>query len=167
MPDTTNPSSNQAERCPQCGTSVAGGRAGCEALFDEIRFAATADRRIATVHRLAFDTYCMQHPESYCVSAKSYAAHLTGLCCGVEHNGDPAIYAAIPRWLNGSVALEKPEVLTRRGAITIANVLATPNVEARVKRIHEWADHVWGFYASQHELAQAWITAALTHKARR
>ncbi|GAC1654933.1 MAG: hypothetical protein NVS4B8_30120 [Herpetosiphon sp.] len=48
--------------------------------FDDLRYAA--------VRNCAFDAYCMQHIEPYCHSAKSYAAHLTRLCCGIEYGGD-------------------------------------------------------------------------------
>lgn len=50
----------------------------------------------------------MQHPDTYCRSAKSCAAHLTRLRRGLEHGADPKVYRAIQRWLNGAVALEKP-----------------------------------------------------------
>jgi hypothetical protein len=147
----------EVSRCPECGTEGVNGRAGCEALFDEIRYQALSDFRIAKVHRLAFDTYCMQHIETYCVSAKSYAAHLTGLCCGVEYKGDQVIYDVIHRWLNGNVPLQKPEVLPYRGKLCITDVLAAQEVEDRVRRIYEWADHVWSVYESQHEIARKWV----------
>ena len=43
------------------------------------------------VHRLLVDTYCVQHPERYCVSFKSLAAHLVGLCWSLEHSGSRAV----------------------------------------------------------------------------
>ena len=67
------------------------------------------------LYDLAFDTYCMQHPEKYCRSAKSYAANLTRLCCGLEFNGDSKVYEVIHRWLDGRLTLDKPPVLTYRG----------------------------------------------------
>ncbi len=162
-----SPSPIHEDRCPECGASVAGGRAACEALFDEIRYQALNEPRIGAVRRLAFDTYCMQHVETYCVSAKSYAAHLTGLCCGIEFDGDPAIYTAIPRWLDGKVTLEKPPIKADRGALTIADVWALRGVEDRVNCIHAWANDIWAVYTEQHEIARAWVRAARAHKTAR
>ena len=70
-----------AGTCPACGAVVAGGRAGCQAVFDELTARAYADLAYASTRNLAFDAYCLQHLETYCHSAKSYAAHLTRLCC--------------------------------------------------------------------------------------
>jgi len=89
------------EECPSCGAPL-GGREGCQLAFDQLSARAWSDGGFASVHNLVVDTYAMQHPESYCVSAKSYAAHLFGLCCGVEHRADPTLYRAIARWLDGS-----------------------------------------------------------------
>lgn len=68
-----------------------GGWEACQALFDELALLAYSDPGYAAVHSLAFDAYCMQHPQRYCVSTKSYAAHLARLCCGLEYEGDPDI----------------------------------------------------------------------------
>jgi predicted amidophosphoribosyltransferase len=92
---------------------VVGGRDGCQAVFDELTARAYADVAYASVRDLAFDAYCMQHLDSYCRSAKSYAAHLTRLCCGLEYQGDPKVYEAIQKWLNGAVKIEKPPVLAQ------------------------------------------------------
>ena len=152
-------------RCKECGAAVAGGQAACQVLFQELGAQAYLNPRIASVHRLIVDTYCMQHVDPYCVSAKSYAAHLVGLCCGVEHNGNRALYDIIHRWLNGSPALKKPEVLSFRGQITLPEVLTVQDIEAQVKRIHEWATCVWNAYAAQHDIAQAWVKLAFEWKA--
>ena len=150
-----------AEHCPECGAMVSGGQASCQALFDELTLQAYSDVRYARDRRLVFDAYCMQHVEPYCHSAKSYAAHLAGLCCGVEHEGDPKIHAAVQRWLNGKVDLEKPTVLSFRGHITVADVRTARDVEEHVRVAQAWARDVWEAYASQHELARQWLKAAL------
>jgi hypothetical protein len=150
----------EQDRCPDCGALVLGGRAGCQALWDEIASQAYQNLERASVHNLAFDTYCMQHPEPYCRSAKSYAAHLTRLCCGLEYDGDPAIYAAIQRWLNGNISLEKPKVLPRRGALTIADVAGARDGQEYKERVQAWAENVWAAYATQHDLAHTWLKAA-------
>ena len=147
--------------CPECGATVAGGRAGCQALFDEICAAAYADLAFGAVHNLVMDAYSMQHPNEYGRSAKSYVAHLARLCCAMEHDADPAVYAAIPRWLNGASAIERPPVLSRRGEITIGQLRAADSGEEHKRMARAWAASVWQAYAPQHELARAWIRAAL------
>ncbi len=149
------------DHCPECGGRVAGGRGGCQALFDEITYGVGTEPRITAIHRLALDTYCMQHVESYCESAKSYAAHLMGLCWGIDHLGESAPNARILRSLDGSVRLVKPPVLSHRGSITLPDVMAAyhaaDSVDELVKQVHAWAKNVWEAYASQHELARAWL----------
>jgi hypothetical protein len=55
----------------------------------------------------------MQHPKRACKSAKSYASHFTGLCCGVEYGGSMKVYAAIGRWLSGPAERIRPDTSTR------------------------------------------------------
>lgn len=158
----TPPSNRYNEdSCPDCGASVTGGRAGCQALWEEITVQAYSDLRYAAVYNLAFDTYCMQHLDTYCRSAKSYAAHLTRLCCGLEHSGNPAIYAAIQKWLNGSVSIEKPESLSHLGHLTIADVQAARTGEEFTRCVQAWAESVWDAYTAQHDIARTWIETAL------
>ncbi len=140
---------------------MSGGRAGCQTLFDELNAQALADARYAAVRDLAFDAYCMQHLDRYCRSAKSYAAHLTRLCCGIEHAGNPAVYAAIQKWLNGTRELVKPNVLSERGRMTVVDARAARNADEHRRLVREWAESVWRAYAAQHGIARAWIQDAL------
>ena len=149
------------DSCPDCGAIVRGGRAGCQALFDELNAQALSDPRYAAVRDLAFDAYCMQHLERYCRSAKSYAAHLSRLCCGLEYDGDPVIYAAVQKWLNGKRELTKPDVLSDLGRITVVDARAASSAEDYRRLVREWAESVWRAYSAQHEIARAWIKAAL------
>lgn len=153
--------------CPDCGAHGVNGRAGCQALYDEITARAYDDWRYAAKQTLAFDTYCMQHPDTYCRSAKSYAAHLTRLCCGLEFDGRTAVYTAIQQWLNGQVVLEKPPVLTARGSLTIAEITVAQLPEEHNQLVQEWAKNVWDAYAWQQELARQWVAQALAFKERR
>lgn len=150
-----------SERCPECGATISGGRAGCQALYDALSARARTDVAYAPTLRLAFDAYCMQHPATYCRSAKSYAAHLMGLCCGIDFEGEPAIYAVIHRWLDGPKVLTKPPVLTERGSLTVCDVASASTVQAYAQAVHQWAASVWASYATQHAIAHAWIAAAL------
>jgi hypothetical protein len=111
------------------------------------------------VHNLSVDTYALQHPDRYCRSPKSYAAHLIGLCCGLEHSGDHALYWMIPRWLNGPAVIDRPPVVRHRGAMTIADVTVNGNEEEYPEQVRRWARDVWAAYAVQHDLARKWLEA--------
>jgi hypothetical protein len=114
------------------------------------------------VHRLMVDTYALQHPERYCVSAKSLAAHLTGLCWALERDGSRAVGSEpLRRWLDGKTGLDKPEIPARRGARTIADVRDLDDPAAYARALDLWARATWEAYASLHPLAHSWIEAAL------
>lgn len=153
-----------AARCSECGAQVEGGNAGCEALFNELGARDFSDPRYGATHELLVDAYCLQHPQRYCSSAKSYAAHLTRMCCGIERGGKREIYAAIPRWLSGPAKIERPQTLAERGPITIATIAdlrSAQTPEEHAKLVREWAANVWQAYAPQHEIARRWLSAAL------
>jgi hypothetical protein len=122
---------------------------------------AYSDLEYAAAHDLAFDAYCMQHPEQYCRSAKSYVAHLARLCCGLEYGGDPKVYAAIRQSLDGTPALEKPPVPSYRGKMTVADLAVARNGEEHIQLVRQWAQSVWEAYTAQHAMAHSWIRAAL------
>ena len=151
----------EGDCCPECGAHVKGGRGGCQSLFDEITYAMSEDLRIAAIHRLALDTYCMQHVESYCESAKSYAAHLIGLCWGVSHLDNAAPVAPVLAILSWNTKLGKPPILSKRGSITLPDVITayhkSCDVDALVKDVRQWSNVVWEAYASQHEIVQNWL----------
>jgi len=157
---TDDTPAEEIDRCPQCGAPIRGGREACQAAWDEISVLAYSHPGYAATRDLAFDTYCMQHPEKYCVSAKSYAAHLTRLCCGLEYRGDPSVYSAIRQWLDGTVAIQKPEVLKQRGHLTVADIRAAHTLEEHTQLVKAWAANVWEAYMEQHALARHWIALA-------
>jgi len=152
--------------CPRCG-APADGEAGCRARLDALMARAADDPRFARAYRGAVEAYAMQHVETFGVSAKSYAAHLTGLCCVVEHAADPDVFAAIARWLNGSVPLAKPELVGERGRLTILDASAAPEPAAHAAAVRDWAADVWNAYRAQHALAHRWLEAAGRAPARR
>ena len=149
------------DKCPACGAAVTGGRDGCQALFDELTARAYADLAYARMRDLAFDTYCLQHLATYCQSAKSYAAHLMRLCCGLDYASDPRVYEAIQHGLNGSVKIKKPQVLSHLGSMTVLDVRGASDATEHIRLVRAWAANVWEAYRSQHDLAHAWIKAAL------
>jgi uncharacterized protein DUF5946 len=145
------------DSCEGCGLVIAGGTAGCQGLFDELR----SRQLVASPYqaqRMTVDTYCLQHPDRYCVSAKSLAAHLTGLCWALERSGIPSGLKALQRWLNGPARIEKPPVPSFRGALTVADVGNTPDPEA----IKRWARSTWKAYSPLHPVARLWVDEALS-----
>lgn len=147
--------------CPACGARL-GGRAGCQAAFDALCAASWASPARGAVHNLLVDAYCMQHPEDYCRSAKSYAAHLTGLSCGLEAGGDSRLYWAVARWLDGSQEVTKPALAATgaRGAVTVASAVACADDAHYTVVVRAWAATVWEAYREQHDLARGWRMAA-------
>src|SRR5262245_44171105 len=97
-------------RCAGCRADVPGGTEGCRAVFAELLAPDCSNIAYGRSHRLMVDTYAMQHPDTFCASAKSFAAPLGGLCCAIENGADPEIYRALQRWLNGRSPVEKPAV---------------------------------------------------------
>ena len=62
--------------------------ADCQEMFDHLLARSFSDLTYGRFHRIFVDLYSLQHPDKYCASAKSFAAHLTGLCCVMEHSCD-------------------------------------------------------------------------------
>jgi hypothetical protein len=108
------------------------------------------------------DTYALQHPDRYCVSPKSFAAHLTGLCWTLERSGDRAVGSeALRRWLNGTSRIEKPDLPVFRGNVRIADVTGVEEPVAYGKAVDGWARATWEAYAELHVVARRWIQDAL------
>lgn len=112
------------------------------------------------LHRLMVDTYCLQHPDRYCISGKSLAAHLTGAYWQAELGGGRAGLDRLQRWLNGPRELPRPEVPTQRGSITALDVVKRVADSDWRPAIEEWARATLIAYAPLHLLAGEWITAA-------
>jgi hypothetical protein len=111
--------------------------------------------------RAAVDCYCLQHPEIYCVSAKSYAAHLAGLCCKMEHGGEAKIHAAIQRWLNGRVEIEKPAVPRMRGEVTVLCLEGAEDRQAKRRALEKWTASTWSAYAQLQDTARVYLRVAM------
>ena len=161
-------SMHSIERCAGCGLEVHGGAAGCQTLFDELLARDFGDVRFGRLHRMMVDIYSLQHPDRYCASAKSFAAHLTGLCWLIEHpetsraTGNDALRA----WLDGVPELSRPTPPESRGALTIAHVHAQVDAAAYARAVEEWASSTWAAYAPLHERARQWIERAYRRPAR-
>jgi uncharacterized protein DUF5946 len=150
-----------ASRCDECGAPVAGVD-GCRSLFDELLAREFGDYRFARLHRLMVDTYALQHPEQYMRSAKSFAAHLTGMCAAMETDEPAVINQSVQQWLNGPKKIDRPADIPagRRGNLTICYVHDTTEPDEYLRRIQEWARSTWAAWASHHALAREWIALA-------
>ena len=145
------------EKCDECGWAEAGGREGCRARFEEYLARDFSDARYFRTHRLFVDTYCLQHPDQYCRSAKSLAAHLVGLCRVVEEGtGAAAGPDRLRRWLDGARRLDKPALPRRRGSTTIGDLPGDAGPAGWAAAVREWAEATWAAHAELHPLARAW-----------
>ena len=160
-----SPTEDPTERCDGCGLAVAGGTAGCQHILDEILARDFTDAGYFGVHRMVIDTYSLQPPDRYCASAKSLAAHLTGLGWLIERGGSKAVGSeALRRWLDGTPRLDKPELPRSRGALTIADVRGAGDAPSHSRAVEAWARSTWEAYAPLHPAARAWIEQALRQR---
>ena len=150
-----------SEACGSCGLAVAGGSEGCQRVFESIGLREYEDMRFARYHRIVVDVYAMQHPGRYGRSAKSFAAHLTGLCAWVEREADAqSINAAVQRWLSGPSPVEKPPLPGSYGAVTIGSLVPADEPVRYGEVLRTWARTTWDAYAPLHATARAWIATA-------
>jgi len=121
-----------------------------------------SDYRYARLHRLTVDAYSLQHSEQFMRTAKSFVAHLTGMCAAMENDDAASINRAVQEWLNGPRAIERPDDVPpgRRGDLTVVDVLAVQDPQQYLERIREWARGTWSAWATHHALAREWIELA-------
>ena len=138
------------------------GREACQKLFDEVLAREFGDYRYARMHRLTVDVYALQHPAEYMRSAKSYAAHLTGMYAALETAATAEINRAVQQWLNGPKGFPRPDVPAprQRGVLTIVHVHEASAPEDHLRRVQEWAQSVWEGWRAYHHLARQWVEQA-------
>src|SRR4029077_10051386 len=103
----------------------------------------------------------LQHPDRYCVSAKSLAAHLTGVGWAVERGGGEWDLRTLQRCLAPGPKLEKPALPAGHGPLTIADVAGAANTDAYIAALDMWARSTWAAYSDLHDTAGRWIDAAV------
>ena len=147
--------------CEDCGAVVSEGKIGCRRMFEEVIAREFSDYRYGRVHRLTVDAYCLQHPEPYMRSGKSFVAHLTGLCAALESEDAPDINRTVQKWLSGNPSNNKPTQLPQhRGELTIMYIHGAADAEEHTRRVREWAQSVWDAWGEHHELARQLINEA-------
>ena len=142
-----------ADKCPDCGAPV-GGREECQKLFDEVMAREFSSPALFSVHRTTVDCYALQHPERYCASFKSFAAHLTDLYCTIEHGNNPAMLRAVHVGLNGRHDRARPPFVEDRGEITIQSVYDSADAVSHRKAVEVWARCVWRAWPQYHDFAR-------------
>lgn len=158
MSETTSPV------CIGCGLTVLDGAEGCLRLYREVIGLGFGHSAHPAGDRLAWDTYCVQHPNRYCASAKSLAAHLGGLCWALEYGGHATGYRALNRFLDGPARFPKPALPAFRGALTIGDVGEAGDAATRACALERWARATWEAYADLQPLARRWIEEALAKR---
>jgi hypothetical protein len=147
--------------CEDCGVDVAGGRAGCLKIFEEILAREFSDYRYGRIHRLTVDSYALQHPDKYMRSGKSFAAHLTGMCAALEQEDALALNPSVQKWLSTNPRIDKPTHIPEgRGNLTIVYIHGAADADEHVERVSEWARDVWGAWSEHHDLARRLIGEA-------
>jgi Family of unknown function (DUF5946) len=176
--------------CSSCGLAVPGGAPACRAIFDDLCAREWNNPTSYRYHRMFVDSYSLQHPVEFCTSAKSFAAHLTGLCAAFEHKSHSSVLKSVNRWLSGNPSITKPELPTFRGTLTIAELQAAVQAQVQAAAHHEaqvrnelhteaqaepnpfplaqaidrWARSTWQAYSVLHPLARLWITQSFSAK---
>lgn len=151
------------QRCAECGLRTAAGEPDCAGLRD-LLLARDFERPVLYFgkHRLAVDSYCVQH-SPYVRSAKSFAAHLCGLCVALERDNDLALLDGLQRWLSTNPPLVRPGLPVNRGELTIAHVSGIDDPVAYGVAVDEWARSAWQAYAAHHALARQWLAMSAAH----
>jgi hypothetical protein len=151
-----------SDTCASCGLAVEGGTDGCQRLFESIGLREYEDMRFARYHRIVVDVYAMQHPDRYGRSAKSFAAHLTGLCAWLDSEaGAQSVNASVQRWLSGPSPIGKPPLPPSYGAVTIRELVEADDPVRYGDVLRRWARVTWDAYAPLHDTARAWIADSL------
>ena len=152
------------ERCSGCGRIVEGGAAACQARYEALLARDYENPAFFAVHRMFVDVYSLQHPDRYCRSAKSLAAHLVGLGLILVDGISPASGgAALRDWLDGKRELEKPPLPEGRGGITLGDVEGIAEPGPWREAVRAWAESTWEAYTELHPLARRWAAEAGGH----
>lgn len=153
----------QTARCDGCGLAIPGGSASCQAILDEFLARDFSDVAYFRVHRMMVDTYALQHPERYCKSSKSLAAHLVGLCFLLETESKVKAVGSkwIQQWLSGPSRIEKPSLPIFRGRLTIGDVRTASDPKAYGAAVEHWARSTWEAYVSLHGIARKWLRESI------
>ena len=153
------------ESCPECGMRSGLGEPNCATLWN-LLLARDFEQSVlyGKHHRLAVDTYCMQH-SSYVESAKSLAAHLCGLCVALEQNNNTNKLKRLQLWLSTNPKVPKPELPPFRGTVTIADVSGIDDPVNYGRAVESWARSAWEAYKKFQPIAREWLAMSAMQSA--
>jgi hypothetical protein len=155
------PPAQSGQPC-ECGLRAEGTQPTCAALRDALLARDFEQPALYwRYHNLAIDAYCVQHA-AYVESAKSLAAHLCGLCIAFEYPGHGTARQKLQRWLSTNPPIQKPDLPTFRGALTIADVSGIEDPVEYGKAVNAWARAAWDAYLPLQPLARTWVAQSLS-----
>jgi len=161
------PTPTSGEVCNECGLRTSHSEPNCAALRDALLARDFEQSALYwRYHRLAIDTYCVQHAP-YVKSAKSLAAHLCGLCVALEHGNDAVLLRDNYLWLNIGPELHKPELPAFRGKLTIADVCGIQEPVEYGRAVEAWARSAWEAYQDLQPVAREWLARSTSRTAGR
>ena len=108
----------------------------------------------------------MQHA-AYIESAKSFAAHLCGLCIAIETGNDEEAMRALQQWLSTNPDLDKPALPKARGHLTIKHLDGLVDPTEYGAAVQEWARSAWDAYCDLHLTAREWLSRSRSTARRR
>ena len=156
------------DRMAPCPCGLAEGRAACQDLMNDValRVRALAWTGSMPTWRLMHDVYCIQHEEEYCNRYVGLAAHLGGVCWGLEHGGREKGYRALQKFIETKPWGEAPYppapgIPKDRGAVTVASLKEADDPERLAAGVDRWARSAWVAYAALQPLAREWVRAAM------
>ena len=133
----------------------------CQAIFHAFVARDFSEALYFRTHRMLVDTYALQHPDTYCISAKSLAAHLAGLCWFMHNEGGRALGPeSLHRWLSGRTDLIKPSLPAARGVLTIGDIDPGAEPDEYAAAVERWARSTWAAYQPLHSVAERWLSDA-------
>ena len=145
--------------CSGCGWK--GGGPACRARFEQAIARDFGDPAYFAAHRLLVDVYALQHPDDYCASAKSLAAHLVGLLQILEEGASAATGESFLRdWLDGPRKLDKPAIPAERGRTVLADLDGIDAPTEWSAAVRAWGEEVWNAYSALHPVARRWAAEA-------
>ena len=148
--------------CTECGAEITDDDSSCQQLFEEVIAREFSDYTYAAAHRLTVDVYALQHPAKYMKSAKSFAAHLTGIYAALELDNKALTDQKIQQWLNKPVKFLRPEPPPpgKRGQLNITHIHAVKSGKEHRDRVREWAESTWSAWQNYQHLAKSWVDEA-------
>ena len=159
--DNTSVGVTSRNVCSECGAVMPEGTTGCQDLFWQVSVREYSDAAYLGIHRLTVDCYALQHPDRYCRSAKSLAAHLTGICRALEYGENPNVSRALSSWLNGTPKTERLAPPVFKGQLTITCIHCATSPKEYIARVWQWANSIWDAWAEHQLTAHRWIEEAI------